>query len=163
LLVGGWVRAYNRCRFDETKAKAIMITRTLYRTVGMFMLCSMALFAQAEEEGEAATPKAQYVELSPAFVANFGGASAKLKYIKADISLRVPSTEAAHLIKANKALVRHHIVMRLSAQSEEQMAAPGSQESIRKDTLKSVQSAMSEETGAPQVDDLLFTSFVVQR
>jgi flagellar FliL protein len=140
-----------------------MVTKTLYRTVGLFMLCSAALFAQAEEEGEAAAPKAQYVELSPAFVANFGGTSAKLKYIKADISLRVPSEDAADLIEANKALVRHQIVMRLSAQSDEQMAAPDSQESIRKEALKSVQSAMSEETGAPQVDDLLFTSFVVQR
>lgn len=137
--------------------------KSVFRTLCIFMLCGTALFVQAEDEEAVAAPKAQYVELSPAFVANFGGTSAKLKYIKADISLRVPSEDAAALIEANKALVRHQIVMHLSAQTEEQMSKVNSQENIRQAALKKVQDAMSEETGASQVDDLLFTSFVVQR
>lgn len=117
----------------------------------------------AEEEGEAVAPKAQYLELKPSFVANFGSGAAKLNYIKADITLRVPSAAAAAEIESNSPLVRHHIVMVLSSQTEEAMALATSQEDVRLAALASIQQALEEETGAPQVDDLLFTSFVVQR
>lgn len=136
-----------------------MVIRLLL-SIGM-LLASFGSFA--EEEGEGSSPTAQYVELSPSFVANFGGGSAsKLRYIKTEISLRVPSEEAASQVRANNPLVRHEIVMLLSAQTSEQIAEPNSQELIRAKALEAVRAAMKEETGAPQVDDLLFTSFVVQ-
>jgi len=118
----------------------------------------------AEEESEEAAPvKAQYVELKPAFVTNFGTSSKKLKYVKAEISLRVPSSQAADAIEMHKALVRHEIVMLLSAQAENVMTAPGGQETVRQAVLSAVQAVIEEETGAQQIDDLLFTSFVLQR
>lgn len=135
--------------------------RILWACVCLFML---ALTAQAEEEeGEVVAPKAQYLELKPPFVANFGAGPGKLNYIKADISLRVPSSMAAAMIESNNALVRHHIVMTLSGLSEEAMSSPTSQEDVRLAALVAIQEALTEETGEPQVDDLLFTSFVVQR
>jgi len=130
----------------------------------VFAIIAMLLvsFAAWAEDEEAAPAVAKYVELSPPFVANFGTSSKKLKYVKAEVSLRVPSEEAAALIEANKPLVRHHIVMLLSSQSAKDMAQPNSQELIRQAALAVIKEAMMEETGAEQVDDLLFTSFVVQ-
>tara|TARA_R110001592_G_scaffold86031_1_gene254036 strand:+ start:43106 stop:43489 length:384 start_codon:yes stop_codon:yes gene_type:complete len=117
----------------------------------------------AEEEAEPA-PKAQYFSLKPSFVANFGDTSAKrLKFIKVDASVRAFSDDAIAAVFDHNSLVRHQIVMALSAQSEESLATSESQEALRQDILAKVKAALKEETGKEQIDDLLFTSFVVQR
>lgn len=122
-----------------------------------FMLFSFQAWAEEGEEGGGNEP--QYVELSPAFVANFGTSSGKLKYVKTEVTLRVPSEEAMAIVEANNPLVRHYIVMLLSRQTPETIH---DQEAIRKEALKNIQEAIKEETGSKQVTDLLFTTYVVQ-
>lgn len=134
----------------------------LSRLLLLSVMTFMSVSTLAEDEEAAPAPKAQYVELKPSFVANFGGGG-KLKYLKADISLRVPSPAAADTIEAHKPLVRHEIVMLFSRQTDQTMTAPGGQEQVRAEALAAVKAVLKEETGDEQVDDLLFTSFVVQR
>lgn len=123
---------------------------------------SVPLFAEDGEEG--AGPTVQYHNLEPAFVANFGGNEGKkLKFLKAGVSLRASSGSAVNEVVIHDALVRHQIVMLLSRQSEETLASAKGQEEVRRAALKAVQEALEEETGDEQIDDLLFTSFVVQR
>ena len=117
-------------------------------------------------EDEAAAPaEAQYYDLKPAFVANFGGSSKakKLKFLKADVSVRASSGSAINEVMNHDALVRHQIVMLLSRQSEDTLSSSAGQETIRLAALAAVKLALEEETGNAQIDDLLFTSFVVQR
>lgn len=126
-------------------------------------LLSFAQLSWAEEEGEEASkPEAKYVELSPAFVTNFGQGSAKLKFVKADVTLRVLGDESAQIVESNIPMVRHEIVMLLSSQSAEQMTQADTQENLRLEAIKRINAIMEEETGAARVDDLLFTTFVVQ-
>lgn len=116
------------------------------------------------EEDAAPAPKAQYFTLKPSFVANFGDTSAKrLKFIKVDVSIRAYSDAAITATMDHDALVRHQIVMILSAQSEESLATSEGQEVLRQEILAKVKAVLKEETGKEQIDDLLFTSFVVQR
>ena len=61
------------------------------------------------------------------------------------------------------ALVRHQIVMLLSRQSEKSLSTPEGQEALRVEALSMVQEALKKETGKEQIEDLFFTSFVVQR
>jgi flagellar protein FliL len=106
----------------------------------------------------------QYHGLKPPFVANFGSENGKkLKFLKADISVRVSSGTAITEVMNHDALVRHQIVMLLSRQSEKSLSSSAGQEKLRKEALKIVQETLGEETGDEQIDDLLFTSFVVQR
>lgn len=120
------------------------------------------LFAEEEEASAPAT--VQYHELSPPFVANFGaGGGKKLKFLKAGVSLRVSSDAAVGALGDHDALVRHQIVMLLSRQSDETLSTSAGQEKIRLEALEAVKVALKEETGNGQIDDLLFTSFVVQR
>ena len=127
----------------------------------MLAVFSASVFA---EEEAAASPKAQYYTLRPSFVANFGETSTKrLKFIKADVSVRVFSGDAISAIMDHDALVRHQIVMILSAQTDEGLAAASGQETLRQDILTKVKAVLKEETGKEQIDELLFTSFVVQR
>jgi flagellar FliL protein len=125
----------------------------------------LAVFsASVYAEEEADLPKPQYYTLRPSFVANFGESSTKrLKFIKADVSVRVFSEDAISAIMGHDALVRHQVVMILSAQTEESLATSSGQELLRQDILEKVKAVLKEETGKEQVDELLFTSFVVQR
>lgn len=122
-------------------------------------LMALSFQAVAEEGEEGGGSEAQYVELSPAFVANYGTSSGKLKYVKTEVTLRVPSKEAMAIVEANNPLVRHYIVMLLSRQTPETI---NDQEAVRKEALADIQEAMKEETGSKQVTDLLFTTYVVQ-
>lgn len=122
-------------------------------------LMVLSFQAVAEEGEEGGGSEAQYVELSPAFVANYGTSSGKLKYVKTEVTLRVPSKEAMAIVEANNPLVRHYIVMLLSRQTPETI---NDQEAVRKEALANIQEAMKEETGSKQVTDLLFTTYVVQ-
>jgi flagellar FliL protein len=126
---------------------------------------SLFVSAWAEEEGESsATSVAQYHDLSPSFVANFGANNPKkLKFIKADISVRATSTTAINEVMNHDALVRHQLVMLLSRQTEETLSNPTGQEAVRLEALRVVQAALKIETGSEQIEDLFFTSFVVQR
>ena len=119
-------------------------------------------FAEDEEGGAAVS--VQYYNLQPAFVANFGSESGKkLKFLKAGISVRVTKDSAINEVMNHDALVRHQIVMLLSRQSEATLAGSAGQEKVRLEALEVVKQALQEETGDEQIDDLLFTSFVVQR
>tara|TARA_R110002167_G_scaffold166867_7_gene363927 strand:+ start:1546 stop:1968 length:423 start_codon:yes stop_codon:yes gene_type:complete len=138
---------------------------TVFRTSFylLCLFCCLISFAHAEEELDS-IPKVQYHELSPPFVANFGETTAKrLKFIKADITVSVFGDDAVSAVKAHNALIRHQVVMVLSAQTEAGLASPTGQEALRKAVVAKVKAVLKEETGKEQIDDLLFTSFVVQR
>jgi flagellar protein FliL len=114
------------------------------------------------EDSEAPSKRAVYHNISPAFVSNFGFSEKKLSYIKAEVALKIESEELLEKVKQNEALVRHQIVMLLSAQTKEQMSAQAAQETIRVTALSRVKEALAEEIGKTGVQDLLFTNFVVQ-
>lgn len=137
------------------------VVRTMFLSISL--LFGLLSFAYAEDEA-AASPKAQYHALKPSFVANFGESDEKrLKFIKADVSVRAYNGEAISAVMEHDAIVRHQIVMALSSQTEESLASTEGQENLRLSLLEKVKAVLKEETGKEHIDDLLFTSFVVQR
>lgn len=128
-----------------------------------FLIFSVIFSAQASEDDEETKLQVQYIDLKPAFVANFGAAGAKLKFVKADISLRVHSPEAAALAEQHMPLIRNEIVLLLSAQAEEDISNIQGQENLRIKALEKIKKVLEEETGKPIAEDLLFTNFVLQR
>lgn len=120
--------------------------------------------AWAEDEGGEEEAVAHYHNLTPPFVANFGSSkSKKLKFLKADVSVRASSADAINVVMKHDALIRHQIVMLLSRQKEEVLSNSAGQEAARLEALSLVKAVLKDETGDSQIDDLFFTSFVVQR
>ncbi len=138
---------------------------SITRLLSVFLLAFTVIFnVQASDDDEEEIKIAvQYIDLKPAFVANFGGPSPKLKFIKADISLRVHSPEAAALAEQHMPLIRHEIVLLLSAQKEKEISTMQGQEALRLEALDKVKKVLEEETGKTVAEDLLFTNFVLQR
>ena len=141
----------------------IFTSRFLWAFCLSLTLLSAAWAEEGDEEGIAA-PSALYHNLSPAFVANFGqGKTKKLKFVKAEISVRSSNPASIDEVVNHDALVRHQIVMLLSRQTEETLSNSIGQEAIRIEALNLVKAVLEKETGDGQIEDLFFTSFVVQR
>ena len=127
----------------------------------LLLALTLPMTALAEDAAEAA--KVSYITMSPPFVGNYGlDGSAKLKVYKADISLRVSSDEAAKAVKANDALIRNQLVGLFTQQTSESLGSVEAKEKVRQEALKQVQQVMTDETGKPMVEDLLFNNLIVQ-
>lgn len=129
----------------------------------VFSVLAMSSTLSFAEDEEAVEINTQYVDLKPAFVANFGAPSSKLKFVKADISVRTNTLEAARLIDLHMPLIRNEIVLILSAQTEDEISSIEGQEALRLTLLEKIRETLKEETGSPAAEDLLFTNFVLQR
>ncbi|MFJ2333480.1 flagellar basal body-associated protein FliL [Pseudomonas helleri] len=128
----------------------------------LLLALTLPMTALAEDAVEGAA-KVSYITMSPPFVGNYGlDGSAKLKVYKADISLRVSSDEAAKAVKANDALIRNQLVGLFTQQTSESLGSVEAKEKVRQEALKQVQQVMTDETGKPMVEDLLFNNLIVQ-
>ncbi|GLX89946.1 MULTISPECIES: flagellar basal body-associated protein FliL [Pseudomonas] len=129
----------------------------------MLMLALSLPMAAVAEEAKEGDTKVSYISLSPPFVGNYGlDGSPKLKVYKADIALRVTGDEAAKLVKANDALIRNQLVGLFTQQTSETLGNVENKEKLRQEALKQIQQVMTDETGKPQIDDLLFNNLIVQ-
>ncbi|TIH10215.1 flagellar basal body-associated protein FliL [Pseudomonas leptonychotis] len=135
--------------------------------IALLLALSLPLMAQAssdkeaEEGKEGAAPVVSYVTLVPALVGNFGEGP-KLKFFKADLSLRVTGADVEAKVKHHEPLIRNQLVMLFSQQTEVAMAAPDSREKLRAEALKQVQDVLTQEEGKPLVEDLLFNNLIIQ-
>jgi len=132
--------------------------------ITLLLALSLPLAVHASEDKEAkegAVPAVAYVTLFPALVGNFGE-GAKLKFFKADISLRVTGADVEAKVKHHDPLIRNQLVMLFSQQTEAGMAAAGARETLRAEALKQVQDVLVQEEGKPLVEDLLFNNLIIQ-
>nr|WP_246211909.1 flagellar basal body-associated protein FliL [Pseudomonas spelaei] len=124
---------------------------------------TLPMAAQAEEAKEGEAPKVSYLSLTPPFVGNYGlDGSAKLRVYKADVALRVTGPEAAKAVKDNEPLIRNQLVALFTQQTAEAMSSVDGKEKLRQEALKQTQQVMSDETGKPVVEDLLFNNLIIQ-
>jgi flagellar FliL protein len=138
------------------------------------VLCGLLLAlpaAAADDEptdGQAGTPgdseELRYVPLQPSFVTNFGDASsARLQFVKADVSVRVTGQEAASAVRYHLPALRNSLVLLLSRQDESTVTTGVGREAIRAEALAELRSILEAEEGQPYLEDVLFTNFIVQR
>lgn len=114
----------------------------------------------AEEEAtEAPLENVVYVELKPAFVTNYQ--SRKMGYLKADVTLKVKGDQTAAAVGRHQTALRHHLVMLFSAQTEEALNTMEGKQLLKETALSEVVNALQSEGEPSEVQDILFTSFIV--
>ncbi len=139
--------------------------------VGIALICAplagAADQASASSAGKAASAgqeEVRYVPLQPSFVTNFGeGASGRLSYIKADVSLRVSGQDAAAATRYHLPALRNTLVLLFSSQDHASIASGDGRESLRAEALAQIRAILEAQEGEPYVEDVLFTNFFVQR
>jgi len=103
-----------------------------------------------------------YIALEPAFVVNFAGEKGGSRFMQATIQVmtRDPETETA--ITTHMPVIRNSIVLLLSSLSVEDVAGIEGKEKLRTEVLEKVREILKERTGKPGVEEIYFTSFVIQ-
>ena len=102
-----------------------------------------------------------YYTLADNLVVNFrnpGGA----RYLQVGIDLMTHDPDALPALKTNAPVLRNNLILLLSDQSESDLATREGKEAIRDKALAEVRTAMQKLYGAPAVEELYFTTFVMQ-
>jgi len=118
---------------------------------------AQAAGARAEPAGEP-----EYVTLAPAFVVNFQAGNARARYLKVEIDAVTRAPEAAQSVHKHMPAVRNALVLLLSRQSYEELMAHEGKERLRAEALAEIRAVLEAQAGAPLVEDVYFTSFVMQ-
>lgn len=117
--------------------------------------------AAKEGEGEGATGEAKYVKLGDAFVVNFM-AGDQIRYLQVTIEVMTHDPAVPGEIETHLPVIRNNLVMLFSGLDYKTLSSVEGKQKIREQTLHEVQKILEERTGDPGVDDLYFTSFVMQ-
>lgn len=143
-----------------------MAFRTLLLTpLAFFLLLAFTAspVVQAQDEEAPAKSEAMYIPLLPPFVVNYGGAG-RLKYLKAEMTVRVQSIEGAQRVRHHMPAIRDKLVSLLSKQEELVIDTQEGKEQLRKDALTEIQQVIELEEGSESgVVDVFFDNLVVQR
>ena len=126
--------------------------------VAVFLGCFF-IFVTAAMAEEEASPS--YLEIKPSIVTNYGGVG-KLRYFKSDISLRVLSSDEERVMW-HLPYIRSELVSLFSRQDELALTTREGKEGLRQQALEAAQNVLQEEEGAPLIEDLLFTNFIIQK
>lgn len=122
--------------------------------------CPLALAQDGQDEG--LTEGSIYIPMEPPFVVNYGGAG-RLKYLKADLALRVQDVHTASAVRHHMPLIRNAMVMLLSRQSEESVTTTNGTEHLRQAAKEEIIRLLKAEHSAAEVLDVYFNNLIVQK
>lgn len=129
----------------------------------MSLAFGLAASVQAQDDPSEATPERPiYIALKPPFVVNYGGAG-RLKYLKAELSVRVENSSVANSVRHHMPFIRNNIVMLFSRQTTEMLETQEGKEMLRQEALEEVRRILMEEDKKEGVVDLFFNSFIIQK
>jgi flagellar FliL protein len=112
------------------------------------------------EHGEAAGKAAIYYAIDPPLVVNFEDTAA-VRFLQITVELMARDQKAIDGVQKNVPLIRNNLLLLISNRDYKSLMSREGKEKLRQEALAEVRN-ISKKEGAPPVDDLLFTSFVVQ-
>jgi len=115
-----------------------------------------------KESGPARPAPAQYLPMSPPFVVNLDSTPMGPRYLQVEVQLMTRDPLAVEQLQRHEPALRARLLMLFAQQTYDGLASREGKEALRTQALEEVQGLMTEETGAPQAESLLFTSFVTQ-
>jgi len=102
-----------------------------------------------------------YVPLDPPFVVNFS-ADTDIRFLQITVEVGTRNPAATEQIKEHRPAIRNSLVMLFSSQDPVALNTREGKEQLRAETLSEVQKVLKEETGSPGIENVFFTSFVMQ-
>ena len=115
------------------------------------------------EEGDAVevASEAYYFSLDPPFIVNFTGKS-RARFLQVSIEGLTRDATVKEDITKHLPQVRNNLVLLLSSKTYEELNTMEGKASLRKQVLKEITKILEAETGKEGVEDVFFTSFVMQ-
>jgi flagellar FliL protein len=111
--------------------------------------------------GEGKEAKATvYYAIDPPLVVNFEDGSV-VRFLQITMEVMAHEEAVIDSVKKNIPLIRNNLLLLMSNRNYQSMMSREGKEKLRQEALAEVRAVQKKE-GGPDVDDLLFTSFVVQ-
>lgn len=102
-----------------------------------------------------------YVELGDPFVVNFIQGN-QVRYLQVRIEAMTRDPEIPRAIASHLPRIRHNLVFMFSAFDYVSLASVDGKTEVRDRALEEIQMVLQEETGKAGIEDVYFTSFVMQ-
>jgi flagellar FliL protein len=102
-----------------------------------------------------------YVPMDPPFVVNFN-ADTDIRFLQVTVEVGTRDPDVVELVKEHRPAIRNSLVMLFGSQDPYALNTREGKEKLRSDTLSEIQKVMQEETGDTGVENVFFTSFVMQ-
>lgn len=131
------------------------------------ILCSMLFMLgfgpahAADEAEEEVTKTSAYVSLGDPMVLNLSGGK-RLTFLQISADVLVSDSDAESTIEVHVPAIRHSLIMLLSEQKAKDIKSPAKREEIRQQATARVKGLIAELSGSEDVDDVLFSSILVQ-
>ena len=122
--------------------------------------------ASAAKGGEGAPAherkrEALYVPIDPPFTVNLQGA-ATTRYFQTTVELLTRERDAETAVKRHLPIIRDNLVMLFSGKEVKDLSTAEGRERLRAEALASVRKVLEAETGRSGIEQVFFTSFVMQ-
>jgi flagellar FliL protein len=111
-------------------------------------------------KGEEAAKALVFYAIDPPLVVNFEDGAA-VRFLQITMELMARDPKAIESVKNNIPLIRNNLLLLMSNRDYKTLMSREGKEKLRLEALAEVQAVQKKENG-PGIDDLLFTSFVVQ-
>tara|TARA_R110002096_G_scaffold5085_31_gene23778 strand:+ start:2410 stop:2904 length:495 start_codon:yes stop_codon:yes gene_type:complete len=115
-----------------------------------------------EEAAPAAAADPIYIPLDPAFVVNFQDKNQKTKFLKAELNVVTYNEDVPEAVMKHMPAIRNNLILLFSRQLYEDLLPHEGKEVLRAEALAEVQSVIEKQVTGSGIEDLFFTSFVMQ-
>ena len=130
--------------------------------------CSQAILSPHDDQVVAAShgeeggagKSAVYYAVDPPLVVNFEDGSV-VRFLQISMEVMAHDQKAIDSVQKNIPLIRNNLLLLMSNRNYQSMMSREGKEKLRQEALTEIRAVQKKE-GSPDVDDLLFTSFVVQ-
>lgn len=117
---------------------------------------------QGEQAGQQApSGPVEYQALSPSFIVNFPH-QGRQRYLQAELTVMSRDPEALAAVQQHMPLIRHNLITLFNAQLLLVFEDPAGVETLRQLATEEVRSILQQEIGRPGIEEVLFTTFVMQ-
>ena len=115
----------------------------------------------AQGRGDAAAAKnTLYYAIDPPLVVNFEDGSV-VRFLQISMEVMAHDQKAIDGVQKNIPLIRNNLLLLMSNRNYQSMMSREGKDKLRAEALAEIRAVQKKE-GSPDVDDILFTSFVVQ-
>lgn len=116
---------------------------------------------EKESESNSASSAPEFYQVRPSIIITLP-VSGRTRYVSLDIDLMTHTKSSVKILEAYGPLIKSSLIELLSKQTFEEMISEEGKKNIRKQALTTLQTLMNEQAGDPIVEQVLFTSFIVQ-
>lgn len=117
--------------------------------------------AQLEAPPEPTEQQAIYYPLTDKLIVDYN-VRGRQRFLQVEVSLMFRDNQVSQVIERHLPRIRNDLNLLFKGQEFEDLQTPEGKELVRQDALRRVNAILEEETGEPGIEQVLFTSFVMQ-